>query len=231
MSQVHIRADVLTKTIGKSSRDEKKPCGGGALPPRAQRKKTTIVDEAKECFSENDLCYGDDYDYEDDEDEDDDEEDGCGGGDEDDDDEDADDAVGRRGGRHGADSGVRERKNGSAVHCDGRRQRNVRRGGNCRTTAQGGGRRQPKTAASDNASRRRRAARQDKTAMKPDTAAAAVQRELAAYLATNVPRADPVSGDDDNGNGDGDVRRGNDQLRQRSDVPRGEVSPGDRYTE
>lgn len=184
------------------------------MPSKTQRKKVTIVNESKECFSENDLVCCDDYDYEDNENKD---EDGCGS------EEGDDDADGQHGGHLGAD---RERvKNGSAVYCDGRRQRNIRRSGNCRTSVQGGsggGRRQPKTATSDNDTRRRRAAaRQDKTAMtKSNTAAAAVQRELVAYLAANVSLSDAVSGI--NGNGNGGCDDGRNQLGHRSDVLSGD---------
>jgi len=67
---------VLTKTVGKS-RDDRKSCGGGGTLPKAHRKKATgVANEQKECFSENDMCYGgdgdDDYDYDYDDDDDDD---------------------------------------------------------------------------------------------------------------------------------------------------------------
>ncbi|XP_050061622.1 uncharacterized protein LOC114130078 [Aphis gossypii] len=132
--QVHIRANVLTKTVGKS-RDDRKSCGGGGggTLPKAHRKKATgVSNEQKECFSENDMCYGgdgdDDYDYDYDDDDDDDRDD-----DDEDDDEDVDDGNGDD---DGADGGcVEEQTNGSAAaeaadHCGNSRrlQRNRRRG-------------------------------------------------------------------------------------------------------
>lgn len=75
---MHIRADVLTKTVGS----DKKLCGGGGGSlPRNRRKIVTAADESKECLSENDLCYGGidgegsrecDYDYDEDDGDDDD---------------------------------------------------------------------------------------------------------------------------------------------------------------
>lgn len=57
----------MTKTIGKSRNDKKSHCGGTF--PKTDKKKLAAVNEPKECFSENDLCYGEDcdceYDYED----------------------------------------------------------------------------------------------------------------------------------------------------------------------
>ncbi|VVC29519.1 Hypothetical protein CINCED_3A023948 [Cinara cedri] len=77
--QVHIRADVMTKTIGKSRSDKKSYCS--STFPKTFKKKSASINEPKECFSENDLCYGEDYDcdydyddeYEDDVDDDDEE--------------------------------------------------------------------------------------------------------------------------------------------------------------
>lgn len=123
---------MLTKTVGKS-RDDRKSCGGGGTLPKARRKKATgVANEQKECFSENDMCYGgdgdDDYDYDYDDDDDDDR-----GDDDEDDDEDVDDGNGDD---DGADGGcVEEQTNGSAAaeaadHCGNSRrvQRNRRRG-------------------------------------------------------------------------------------------------------
>ncbi|XP_026818588.1 uncharacterized protein LOC113557326 [Rhopalosiphum maidis] len=157
--QVHIRANVLTKTVGKS-RDDRKPCGGGTLPKTHRKKGTNVANEQKECFSENDMCYGGDgdddyeYDYDDDDDNDD-----CDG----DDYDDEDDVDVGDGDDDGADGGcVEEQTNGSAAaaaadHCgNGRRlQRNRRRGNRMATRAGnndvGGGRhRRDKAAAKAN---------------------------------------------------------------------------------
>jgi len=61
---------VLTKTVSKSRDDKKSSYRGGTSPKTPKKKATATVGKCKECFSENDLCYGDDFDYEDDEDED-----------------------------------------------------------------------------------------------------------------------------------------------------------------
>ncbi|XP_060857415.1 LOW QUALITY PROTEIN: uncharacterized protein LOC132934999 [Metopolophium dirhodum] len=149
--QVHIRANVLTKTVGKS-RDDRKSCGGGGgTLPKAHRKKATgVANEPKECFSENDMCYGGDGDndfdydnYDDDDHYDDDDED-----DEDDDEDDvADD--GDDDCADGGGGGVEEQTNGSAAaaaadHCGSSRRlhRNRRRGNRIATRGgSGGGRR------------------------------------------------------------------------------------------
>jgi len=149
---------VLTKTVGKS-RDDRKSCGGGGgTLPKARRKKATgVANEPKECFSENDMCYGgddgDDYDYDyDDDDEHYDDED-----DEDDDDgeEDVDDGEDDCAG--GGGGGVEEQTNGSAAAaaadlCGGggrRLHRNRRRVNRMATrVGSGGGRRGRDKAAS-----------------------------------------------------------------------------------
>lgn len=85
---MHIRADVLTKTRYGKSRDNK--VSYGSTIPKTQRKKTTTVNESKEYFSENDLCYGgNDFDCEYEDDYEDDGEDGqCANGQRGDDDDD-----------------------------------------------------------------------------------------------------------------------------------------------
>lgn len=50
----------MTKTVGKSRNDKKSHCGGTF--PKTDKKKSAAINEPKECFSENDLCYGEDYD-------------------------------------------------------------------------------------------------------------------------------------------------------------------------
>lgn len=61
--KVHIRADVLTKTVGNG----KKSCGGGTLP--RTRQKRIVPDGTKDCLSESDACHGvyngDDCDHDD----------------------------------------------------------------------------------------------------------------------------------------------------------------------
>lgn len=211
--QVHIRADVLTKTVGKS-RNDKKSCVGGGAFQKAHRKKTAAADESKECFSENDLrCSGDggydhdyDYEYEDDEDEvDDDEDDGDNEYDDDvfEDDRDSEDV--RRGGR--ASRGVEAQTNGSAAaaaadHCDNRRHRSRRRGNNRTALAQGGGRREPKTMGGG----RQRHGSHDKTdaavnQVSAVTDAAATDRDaFAADVAgTEATQTSDVFGGDGNG--------------------------------
>lgn len=151
---MHIRANVLTKTVGKSRDDRKSCAGGGSTLPKAHRKKATgVANEPKECFSENDMCYGgdgdDDYDYDYDDDDDnhyDDEDDDDDDNDEDDDEEDVDE-----GDDDCADGGgcVEEQTNGSAAaaaadHCassNRRLHKNRRRGNRIATRGGSGGRR------------------------------------------------------------------------------------------
>ncbi|KAE9524030.1 hypothetical protein AGLY_015677 [Aphis glycines] len=186
--QVHIRANVLTKTVGKS-RDDRKSCGGGGggggTLPKAHRKKATgVSNEQKECFSENDMCYGgdgdDDYDYDYDDDDDDDRDD-----DDEDDDEDVDDGNGDD---DGADGGcVEEQTNGSAAaeaadHCGNSRrlQRNRRRGK--RMASRGG---------SGGGGRHRR----DKAAAKANTTTDQQESQLADGVAAKATSGD-VGGSD-----------------------------------
>lgn len=114
---MHIRADVLTKTIGKT-RNDKKSCDNSTFPKSRRRKATTVNHKSKECLSENDLCNGDDYDctydyeYED----------------YDDDDDEDDDNVSEDRGQEQDDSGsIQEQTNSStANHCNGKRHKNKR---------------------------------------------------------------------------------------------------------
>lgn len=179
---------MLTKTFGKS-RDDRKMGGGGTFPKSHRKKAAAVAGEPKECFSENDMCYGGDgdedydqdydYDYEDDDDDDDDNDD--------DEDDDGD----------GADDGVEEQTNGSAAaaaadHCGNSRrvQRNRRRGGGCR--------REPKVAAVAVGRRRR-----DKAAAVTEKAVVADQHELSIdNIAAKVPSDQVVDGGSDKLAGD-----------------------------
>lgn len=150
---MHIRADVTTKTIGKS-RDDKKSSYGSTLP-KAHRKKSPATEESKECFSENDTCYVDDYecdyDYEYDDEY-----------DEDEDEDENDDSDGATGGRRFGD---REETTGLAAavadNCGERRggcARTKRRDRRAAAAAANGGRRDP-----SGDGRRRRASREKAT--------------------------------------------------------------------
>lgn len=111
----------MTKTVGKV-RDDKKSCDNSTFPKTRRRKATDVNHEVKECFSENDLCNGDDYDcvydyeYEDNDDDED-----------DDDDNNTNEDRGQE--KEQDDSGgIQEQTNGSAAErCNGKRYRNKRR--------------------------------------------------------------------------------------------------------